>query len=934
LSSTETSEDWYTLSINDVFKKLETSEEGISPGEVEQRLKKYGFNELVAGKRRGPLDILIDQFKDIFVIMLLFACAVSIFVAYYRSEPYTDAITILVIVGLVAVVGFIQEYRSERALEAMKEMTAPRARVIRLGEEVTIPSREVVPGDLIVLDSGDRIPADARLIETIDMSTNEAPLTGESTPVSKMTNALESGLGVGDRKNMVFMGTHTTFGRGKAIITNTGMTTEFGKIAELVQSAEEEATPLERKLDDFAKRLALLTALICGLIFVLEGMEAGWQLDAMIDAFLSSIALAVSVVPEGLPAVTTVTLALGARDLARQNAVIRKLSSAETLGAVTIICSDKTGTLTKGEMTVKKLYTNKKIVEVSGVGYEPVGKITANGKELNPAEEPEVELLLRIGSLCSNARLVQEEESKWNVRGDPTEGALVVAAEKIGIGQDSIEKEYPRLHEIPFSSERKRMTTCHIEPDGNKVAYLKGAPEVVLERSVNILQDGEEVPLTDEMRKTVLAANEQLASEALRVLGMAYKKLPESAGEFDSEMIENELTFVGLQGMIDPPRDEAIAANSVCEEAGIQTVMITGDHKLTAVAVAEDLGMMEEDSLVLTGAELDNMSDEEFNDIVEKVVVYARVSPEHKMRIVTALKSKGHIVAMTGDGVNDAPAVKNSDIGVAMGITGTDVTKEASHMVLADDNFATIVTAVKGGRTIYDNIRKYARFLLACNFDEVLVIGTFALLNFPLPMTAAMILWINLVTDGGPAMALSMERAAGDIMKRRPRDPKEGILSGMLSFIIVSFLLQAGGSMIVFLGELWPHIPANYQLGMDVTQLLIETHGYEHAMHIISEAQTAVFVQASLFELFVVWNCRSDAKGIFRGGISGNKWLVLADVVSFVATSGLGYVPIFAAAFDMVPLTLYDWVWVAGVASWGLFCSPEIFYGRKILKWK
>ena len=927
MSSTKTSEDWHAIEYDTVMERLATTEDGLSAEEVKLRQEKYGFNELVAGKRVTPLEILINQFKDVFVIMLLVAVAFSIIVGYYEAmqtpgpstlvEDYADAITIGAIVIMNAVVGFVQEYRSEKALEAMQKLTAPSANVIREGKEITVDARELVPGDILLLESGDRIATDARLFEVVNLQTEEAPLTGESTPISKLITPLKEDIAVGDRKNMVFMATHTTYGRGKGVVTSTGMSTEFGKIAEAVQEAEEVETPLKRKLAAFAKRLAIIVIVICALIFVLEIFEYGFGIHSLIESFMTAVALAVSVVPEALPAIVTVTLAFGARDLARQNAVIRRLSSAETLGSTTVICSDKTGTLTKGEMTVRQIYLNDKIFDVSGVGYEPVGKISVNGEEINPAEEAGIELLLRIGSLCSNARLTCDDTGRWMIRGDPTEGALLVAAAKTGIGRDTAEKEYPRLHEIPFSSERKRMSTVHVEPIGEKVAYLKGAPEIVLERSTHILREGREEVLSDDKRKEILTFNESMASNALRVLGMAYKKLPDAINDFDEDIIEKELIFVGLEGMIDPPRDEAIAANTVCEKAGIKTVMITGDHKLTAMAVSKEIGILKEGNLSLEGRELDDITDEDFEKMVEDVTVYARVSPQHKLRIVKALKNKGHIVAMTGDGVNDAPAIKNADIGVGMGITGTDVTKEASDMVLADDNFATIVTAVHGGRVIYDNIRKYIRLLLSSNFDEVLVIGSFAILGgifgeeaFPLPLTAAMILWINLVTDGAPALALTMDPPMKGVMDRKPRDPQAGVLHGMLLFIIVTFCLQSFGTFLVF--------------------------GLEYYLwgSTLQKARTMAFMQAAFFELFLVWNCRSETHSIWRINPLENKWLIFADIMAILLTASLCYIPVFQIMFETVPLTLTDWAVVIPTASLALIVLPELLMGRKIGRWE
>ncbi len=625
--------------------------------------------------------------------------------------------------------------------------------------------------------------------------------------------------GISERRNTLFTATHVVYGRGRAVVTTTGMNTEFGKIAEMVQTAQEEETPLQKKLDKFASKIAKVVVAVCVIIFALEAFDVVasgvFNIDGFIQAFMSSISLAISAVPEGLPAIVTVALALGAREFARRNALVRRLSSAEGLGAVTVICSDKTGTITKGEMTVRQLYTNGQFLEVTGVGYEPKGEFKLNGATAKP--EGDAKILLRIGALCNNAKLRKKDaDNSWEIFGDPTEGALIVVEDKAEFGEEELEEVYPRIREIPFTSERKCMTTLHKTPQNEVVAYMKGAPETVLEKCSQILESGKEVKLTQAKIAKVLQANEQLASNALRVLAMAYKRLPSAAEKYEDDAIEEGLVFAGLQGMIDPPREEAVQANKTCRKAGIKTVMITGDHKLTAVAVAKEVGIFKEGDLVLVGAELDKLSDAEFEQEVEKVSVYARVSPEHKLKIVNAWKKKGHIVAMTGDGVNDAPAVKAADVGVSMGITGTDVTKEASDVILTDDNFATIVKAVEQGRVIYDNVRKYARFLISCNFDELLVIGTFAILGglfspelFPLPLLPAMILWINLVTDGAPAVALATDPPDVDVMDRPPRKPDEGILHGMGRFILMSFILQSIGTILVFCLEyyVWPSHP-------------------------------------------------------------------------------------------------------------------------------
>jgi Ca2+-transporting ATPase len=900
------------MEIQEVFDALECSSKGLTSAEAAGRLQKFGYNELVERERVTPLQIFLNQFKDIFVIMLLVAIVFSVIIGWYKGgefEEYVDAITIGAIVALNAVVGFVQEYRSEKAIEAMKKLAAPRARVLRDGKETVIPAREVVPGDVILIEAGDRIPADARLFEVVDLKTEEAALTGESVPVDKSTEVVDEKTPVSDRKNMVFMGTHATYGRGKAVVVATGMSTEFGKIAEMVQAVEEEETPLKQKLERFAKKLAFIIVIACAVIFILEIIREGYHLENVLNMFMTAVALAVSAVPEGLPAVVTVCLALGARELAKRNAILRRLSSAETLGATTVICSDKTGTLTKGEMTVRKIYVGGKLIDVTGVGYEAKGEFLLDGEPVDPKSDDELRLLLGAAALCTNAQY----DGK-NIIGDTTEGALIVAAAKAGLLKEDLEKVYPRVHEVPFTSERKRMTTVHKSSDGKLQAFVKGAPEVVLERCTHVLFNGNTVALAEKGRRAILEINESMAKEALRVLGVAFKELGQANPEkFDAEELETGLTFVGLLGMIDPPREEAKVAVKKCEEAGIKTVMITGDHKLTAVAVAKELGILKtsednDGSLVLTGAELDALSDEEFEKIAENVVVYARVSPEHKLKIVRALKKKGHIVAMTGDGVNDAPALKQADIGVAMGITGTDVTREAADIVLADDNFATIVNAVEGGRAVYDNIRKFSFFLMRCNFDELVLIGTFALLGLELPLTAPMILWLNLVTDGGPALALTMDPPDKDIMKRPPRDPKEGILHGRIASIIVTFILQ-----FVLTGGIfyWQY----YILG--------ET---------LAQARTMAFIRATLQELFVVWNCRSEKRSVWRMGKEAfnNKFLVVAVIVSTAATILVPYFGLFGTVWLDNPM---DWT-IAIVASMsGLFILPEIFYGRKIWKW-
>ena len=946
---------WHAMEIDEVTRNLNVTQEGLTSQEAQERLKKYGYNELQEKKRRTALHMFLEGFKDVFILLLLAAAIISGFIGYYEYatgkteqlfEALTDTITIGAIVILVAITGFVQEYRAEKAVEALSKLAAPRARVLRDGKETVIPSREVVMGDILVLETGDLVPADARLLEAIELKADEAVLTGESVPVNKELSVVKESAPILERQNMIFTATHVVYGRGKAVVTSTGMDTEFGKIAELVQAAEEEETPLQRKLDRFAGKIAKLVILVCAIIFALEAldvlMSGKIQAEGFVQSFMSAISLAISAVPEGLPAIVTIALALGAREFVKRNAIVRKLSSAESLGAVTVICSDKTGTITKGEMTVRQGYAGGKLYEISGTGYEPKGDFRLVNDLTTPNSD--LELLLITGALCNNSSLQMSERKLWTVLGDPTEGALIVAAAKAGLEKETLEKTFARTHEIPFTSERKRMTTINKTPEGEIIAHVKGAPEVILDLCTKILKNGKEKKLTKDQKEKILKTNELLAGNALRVLGMAYKKLPSTLKDYDEKAVEQDLVFIGLEGMIDPPREEAIEANKLCQKAGIKTVMITGDHKLTATAVAKEVGIFKEGDIVLTGEELDKLSDREFEDEVGKVSVYARVSPEHKVRIVNAWKKKGHVVAMTGDGVNDAPAVKSADVGVSMGISGTDVTREASDIVLTDDNFATIVKAVQQGRVIYDNVRKYARFLISCNFDELLVIGSFALLGgllggdlFPLPLLPAMILWINLVTDGAPAVALATDPPDVDVMDRPPRKPEEGILHGMGRFILVSFILQATGTILVFSLEYYV-FPGTWMSGAQGNWLSLPlTNRYREVWRQIAfkEASTVAFIQAALFELFVVWNCRSERRSVWRMGRDAlkNKFFVIADLASVALTLGITYIPITQQMFHLVALGPADLAYVLVVASWGLLVFPEITMGRKLWKW-
>jgi Ca2+-transporting ATPase len=896
---------WHAKEKQDVIRDLQSDLGGLSAEKVELKRQEFGYNELKERKGASPLQIFLSQFKNTFAIMLVIAIVISVLLGCYETqilhdarltiETFIDGIAIGSIVILNAVVGFIQEYRSEKAIEALKKLTTPKARVIREGKEAQISARELVPGDILLLEAGDKIPADGRLLEIVDLSIDESVLTGESNAVSKSTEILAEDSPIADRKNMVFTGTNVVNGRGKAIITSTGINTQFGKLSEMVQTVEKEEIPLKLKLDKFAKKIGVIVIAAAAIILVFSLIRTG---SIEIDLLLTSVALAVSAVPEGLPAVVTVTLALGARELSKRNAVVRRLASVETLGSTTVICSDKTGTLTKGEMTVRKIFVSEKTIEVTGTGYEPIGEFKVDGSAISPLEHEDLVLILRIGALCNNSSI---DES--TVLGDPTEGALLVAASKSSMKMDDVKKQYPRIAEIPFSSDRRLMTTVHKAASGRHIAYVKGSPERVLELCEFIHLEGKKKRLDEQLRRELLSKNEEMANQALRVLGMAYRELPDNISSCDEENWERKLVFVGFMGMLDPPREEAKAAVELCEKARIRVVMITGDHKLTAVTVAKELGILKTE-LALTGEELESKSDEEFEEIVETVRVFARVSPEHKLRIVKVLKKKGHVVAMTGDGVNDAPAVKQADIGVAMGITGTDVTKEASDMVLADDNFATIVNAVEGGRIIYDNIRKFIRFLIALNFTELLLIGSFALIGLPIPLLPVMILWLNLVTDGPPAMALSVDPPNDDVMKRPPRSPKEGVLHGNLMFILASTFVQLVVEIIAF----W--------WGFSVQGSL-------------DKARTLVFAVACFYELVVIWNCRSESRHAFRVGFLNNKALLGTVMISVLSTLAVIYTPALQFLFQTVFLDLTDLAVVAALSLAGFLLVPELLFKKK-----
>jgi Ca2+-transporting ATPase len=887
-------ERWHCLSPAEVLEKMNTDpKKGLSDREGKERLARYGPNLLVKTAEISPWRLLLNQFSDFMVLVLLAATAISGFLG-----EYADAVTIMIIVVVNAVLGFVQEYRAERSLEALKQMTAPEAKLIREGRELKLPASEVVPGDLVVLEEGDLVPADLRLLSVVGLEIEESPLTGESVPVRKREEAISGmNIALGDIKNMGFMGTVVTRGRGRGLVVATGMATEMGRIAGLLQEAGQEETPLQRRLGQMGKWLVAFCLLICAFV-VGAGIMRGEEAYQM---FLSGVSLAVAAIPEGLPAIVTVALALGVQRMARKNAIIRKLPAVETLGCATAICSDKTGTLTQNEMTVRKIIVGEHLYEVTGEGYDPKGDFVGEGDRQGPA----FQLFLRTAALCNNAMLKRGDVTvsglfrglvqgrpalDWSVAGDPTEGALLVMAAKRQLWRERLEHKEERLGEIPFDSYRKRMTVVYGSPSGPKRAYLKGAPDVVLELCTHTYRNGRLAPLTRRDREDLLERNLDLAGQALRVLALASRDLPEDLTSFSAAEVERNMVFLGLAGMIDPPRREAAAAVRTCHRAGIKTVMITGDHQSTARAIARETGILTGRQKVLTGAELDQMSEAELLREVGRVTVYARVSPEHKLQIVRALKQSGHVVAMTGDGVNDAPAVKEADIGIAMGVTGTDVTKEASSMVLADDNFTTIVAAVEEGRGIYENIRKFIRYLLSCNAGEVMTMFIAVLAGMPLPLLPIQILWMNLVTDGLPAMALGIDPIDRDVMQRPPRHPREGVFAHGLGWRIgTSGMVFAAGTLFAF----W--------IGLQTGDTAL--------------ARTMAFNTLVFMQLFYVFTCRSEFHTILEVGLFTNPCLVLAVLFSSGLQLSVNYIPFLQPIFRTVPMDAAQWAFILAVSA-------------------
>ena len=879
---------YHTVEPQQALGMLESSAKGLTAEEALKRLEEFGPNELREEKGTSALEVFVNQFRSFLVLILIAAAAIS-----FAVGEITDAVIIAAIVLLNGILGFVQEYRAEQAIEALKKLAAPKAKVRRDGAEMITEAKYVVPGDILLFEAGDSIAADVRLIEAMNLKVDEAILTGESVPSLKVVESLAEETPLADRENMVYSGTIATYGRGTGLVVATGMETEFGKIAENIQSAEDEPTPLQQRLQSLGVMLGGLVVLISVMLFALEVLEG----QPVLESFLLAVALGVSAVPEGLPAVVTVALALGVRRMSQRNAIVRRLASVETLGSTTVICSDKTGTLTKDEMTARKVVVGEQVFEITGGGYAPQGEFLRDSQAIDAGAEPGLSMLLKTAALCNHAALT--ENGGWSIVGDPTEGALLTMAGKANIWRDELLKDNPLIAEIPFDSLSKRMTTIH-ESNGDQTAYLKGAPEVVLPLASYIYDDGELQELTEAKRELILATVRDLASEALRVLAFAYRSI-EPGTKLSPEEVERDLVFVGLVGMIDPPREEVSEAIAVAKRAGIRPVMITGDHELTAKAIAQAVGLLSGEQQVITGLQLDKMSDEELQQQVERISVFARTSPEHKVRVLEAFKQQGHIVAMTGDGVNDAPAVKGADIGVSMGIKGTDVTRQASDMILADDNFATIVKAVQEGRGIYDNIRKFIRLLLSTNLDEILLVAGSTLLGLPLPMLPIQVLWLNIVSDGLPALALSVDPYDEDIMERKPRDPDEGIFHGMVLFVVVAAVVAFVAEMILLL--FWRNTGF-----VDLRRL-----------------RTMVFTSTVLFELIFVFNCRSEKYSVFRMNPFRNRALLLAVAVSFILQLAVLYVPFLQPLFETVPLTASDWAIVVAIAASGLLVVPEVF---------
>jgi Ca2+-transporting ATPase len=880
----------HSLPSLDVISALGSDTNGLKEEEVKVRLNRFGYNELEREKRASSLGVFLRQFKNVLVIILMAAASISVAVG-----EVLDAMVILGIVVAVSLLGFFQEYRAEKALEALRGMAALSATVIRGGLEREIPARELVSGDIAVLSVGDKIPADLRLIEAVNLRVDESALTGESVPSQKGIDPVPQDAPLAERLCIAYAGTIVSYGRGKGLVFSTGQHTEFGKIASMIRAAPKVKTPLELRIERVGRLLGTVMVSVAVLVMLL-GLARG---SPLLEMFLWAVSLAVAAVPEALPAVVTGGLAIGVRQMAKRNAIVRRLPAVETLGSTTVICSDKTGTMTKGEMTVRRIFVGEDLYELTGAGYEPRGEIL---KDRTPVINDDLALIAKVGVLCNDSSLNTAGSPK--IVGDPTEVALLVVAAKTRERVEKLRAAHPRIYEVPFTSERKRMTTVHNTPDGQLLYCMKGALETVLPSCEFAYSQGRPVSVDEVAMRRIHVIGEQMGKDALRVLAFAYKTAPAGLQVLDECSSEKGLIFLGLMGMMDPPREEVKEAVKKCYDAGMKVVMITGDHKETAQAVAKELGILTSIAKALTGGELDSLGQEEFDRVVEDVTVYARVSPEHKLRIVRTLKGKGHIVTMTGDGVNDAPALKNADIGVAMGITGTDVTKEAADLVLADDNFASIVAAVEEGRAIFDNIRKYLAFLLSANIGELLIMLAAALFGYPLPLVPVQILYVNLATDGLPALALGIDPPLQDLMRRRPRDPRLGIFAGLRGWIVGIAIL----------------------LSVAMTGLFV----YGLMSRGVAEARALVFASIIVFELAFAFSCRSQNQTIFRLGVTSNKYLVAAVLSQLALLLLIIYTPSIAPLFEVSRIDLGDWllVIVAGMSGFVFAETAKAIGGR------
>lgn len=861
---------------NEIVKKLDSdSLRGLSSDLAAKRLEENGPNKIESKKKKSLGKKIAEQIIDPMVILLIVASIVSAF-----TGDKIECAIIIAIVIINAIMSIIQEGRAEDSVEALQKMSSPEASVIRDGKKIKVKAEELVVGDIVVIETGDIVPADMRLLESSNLQIDESSLTGESVAAEKNSEAVyDSEVGIGDRENFAFSSTIVTYGHGKGIVTQTGSDSEMGKIASSLHQVEDKDTPLQKQLNKLSKLLAILVVVVCIIVFIVGYFRTG---DSLLDNLMVAVSLAVAAIPEGLTAVVTIVLSIGMNRMAERKAIVKSLVSVETLGATTAICSDKTGTLTQNEMTITKIWTNEKEYEVEGSGYEPKGQIKLDDEKIE--DEENIKLLMTISTLCNDADLTREGD-QYKIIGDPTEGAMLTFSEKWGIVQEDLEEKHPRIEEIPFDSDRKMMTTFH-NIEENYKSMTKGAPDIIISNSSKILLNGEIVDFTEDLKKKAMDENKNLAKQALRVMAYAFREFDSIKNkELTSENIEREMVFVGLTGMIDPPRPEAKKAVSECRSSGIDVIMITGDYLETAFAIARDLGIADSKDQAIEGKELNNMSDEEIRKIAKEKRVFARVSPQNKVQLVNALQENGEIVAMTGDGVNDAPAIKNADIGISMGITGTDVAKDTANMILVDDNFATIVNAVEEGRIIFSNIRKFVSFLLSCNIAEVLIVFLSILFGLPSPLTPIQLLWLNLVTDAFPALALGVEPGEKDIMERNPRDPKESIISGDLknSLIVQSLAITFSVLASYLIGLKWI-FPGN-----------------------IEGAHTMVFATLITSELLRAFSVRSTKYTLKELGIGSNKQLIKANLLSFALLLIVMYVGPLRYLFELEFIT---WQWI------------------------